>query len=255
MIKKQQNGQWLADFRPWGSEGQRIRKRFRTKAEAERFVAFKKNEAIQKPWEPKRSDNRYLSEIIDLWYSMHGSNLKSGVKTKNRLDTLAGDLGNPLARLVTPKLYMQTRTSRIQNGAKRTSENVNLACLKSVYNELNRLDCIKYECPIKNVKHLKVQEDERQFLCAEQIRRLLNGLKAAGETDLYVTARTCLETGARWSEAYNLKESDIIGKRISFKETKSGKIREIPIREELIELLNNWIPSRQEKRARYLEQR
>jgi integrase len=51
----------------------------------------------------------------------------------------------------------------------------------------------------------------------------------------------CLATGARWSEAVNLKPQNIRNGLISYSDTKSGKNRALPIPKNLEEVLKNEI--------------
>lgn len=48
-----------------------------------------------------------------------------------------------------------------------------------------------------------------------------------------IIAKICLATGARWSEAENLEGSQITEYRITYKNTKSRKVRTVPISKEL----------------------
>lgn len=51
----------------------------------------------------------------------------------------------------------------------------------------------------------------------------------------------CLATGARWSEAEKLKPTSVRKGVITFSGTKSGKVRSIPISEELeTKLISHW---------------
>ena len=65
-IKKQSNGTYLVDCRPLGKNGPRIRKRFDTQGEAKRFLQFTLAQADNKEWQPTKSDNRRLDELIEL---------------------------------------------------------------------------------------------------------------------------------------------------------------------------------------------
>lgn len=49
--------------------------------------------------------------------------------------------------------------------------------------------------------------------------------------------RICLATGARWSEAQDLKQSQILPGRLTFTQTKSKKNRTVPISPQLQEML------------------
>lgn len=110
--------------------------------------------------------------------------------------------------------------------------NHHLAYLRSIFNELIRLDEWKHPNPLK-VRSLKVDERELAFLDAEQIKFLLSQLSG----DAYKVTLLCLSTGARWSEAETIRAEQIQPYRVTYSGTKSGKVRVIPISEELYKLL------------------
>ncbi|PTT79948.1 integrase, partial [Pseudomonas sp. HMWF010] len=82
-VKRLEDGRWLADVQP--IRGQRFRKLFDTKAEALRYEIFiQSNKAKDAGWNPKASDRRKLSELVTLWYDLHGHMLKDGLRRKTR---------------------------------------------------------------------------------------------------------------------------------------------------------------------------
>ncbi|MFJ5285977.1 tyrosine-type recombinase/integrase [Pseudomonas sp. NPDC088429] len=103
-----------------------------------------------------------------------------------------------------------------------------LAYLRAVFNELERLGEWSGENPLGKVRGLKFDETEMAYLNADQINPLLADLDnrsiAAG-----VVARVCLATGARWSEAEGLAARQVRDCRVHFARTKSSKNRTVPI--------------------------
>src|SRR5690606_28512677 len=98
MTVKKTNDGWIADVRPNGATGKRYRKRFTTKGEAIAYEAWLKSNSAQKPdWQPQKRDSRRLSELIEVWYSQHGTHLNSGKDTYSRLKNLCAAIGNPAA--------------------------------------------------------------------------------------------------------------------------------------------------------------
>lgn len=86
-VKKQPDGRWLADVQP--IRGQRFRKLFKTKAEALRYEQYiTANKAADPAWNPKAQDRRRLSELVGLWFDLHGHMLKDGERRKAKLDAL-----------------------------------------------------------------------------------------------------------------------------------------------------------------------
>jgi site-specific recombinase XerD len=80
------------------------------------------------------------------------------------------------------------------------------------------------------------------YLSLEQISLLLNTLKEDKRNrDAWLIAQVCLSTGARWSEAEELKVSQVRNSQIQFTGTKSGKNRSVPVSQELIAALESHL--------------
>lgn len=56
---------YLVDIRPQGREGKRIRKRFKTKSEAQQFERWVIATEHNKEWVERPADNRTLTELIE----------------------------------------------------------------------------------------------------------------------------------------------------------------------------------------------
>ncbi len=234
-IKKTENG-WKVDIRPTGENGKRYRKKFETKAEALRYEAWlKTNKTKEKDWEPKKkTDKRKLSDLINLWFEKHGQYLKSGKNRKAMLLNLANKIGNPYGQTLNASDFTVYRTDRLKAGISKNMVNNEQAYLRAMFNELIRLDEWKSENPIRNIRQLKLDDKELDYLKTKQIEELLSELKKS-ESDCYHIARICLATGARWSEAENLHHTDIKNNAITYRATKNGKNRTVPISKEFIE--------------------
>ena len=110
--------------------------------------------------------------------------------------------------------------------------NHELAYLRAVFNELERLGEWKGENPLGKVRALKFDETEMAYLATDQIKSLLADLDSRSVTAGAV-ARICLATGARWSEAESLTPRQVRDCRVHFSRTKSSKNRTVPISEDL----------------------
>ncbi|MGB0784133.1 MAG: phage integrase [Marinomonas sp.] len=231
-IKQTKDG-WKVDFRAGGANGKRYRKTCRTKAEAERYQKFveAQHTTTGKPWEPRQSDTRRLSDLIDLWYKHHGQNLTYNQKRLSKLKNTAAGLGNPLARELTPAQYSAYRAARISQGRAIKTINTEMIFINAVYNQLQKINVIDYPSPLSSLAKLKEKEKEMHYLESTQIVELLHALKPYPNAELI--ARICLETGARWGEAENLTTGKTKNQKATFTETKSGKNRTIPISSEL----------------------
>ncbi|MCG7563327.1 tyrosine-type recombinase/integrase [Pseudoalteromonas sp. McH1-42] len=237
-IKKVDDGYYL-DERPWGSSGKRIQKKFRTRAEAQRYLNYVVTEGEQKPWSRQREDKRRLSDIIDKWYDVHGRTYADPESSKRKLDAIALALGNPIASQLTANAYSKYRGKRLESGLKPKTANNDLTLLKGVYNKLISIKDIHYPNPIANIEKIKVQEQELAFLTHEDIEKLFRAIESARHPHLEIVTKICLSTGARISEACGLHGSHVIQSGNSFKvtffKTKGKKNRSIPISKKLFE--------------------
>lgn len=223
---------WRVDAQPGGRGGKRFRKTFETKADAMAWLAWLKTQINQRAeWEPERRDTRKLRELIDVWYTHHGTGLKAGANTYSRLKLACEAMGNPVADRFTVNTFATYRTERLAAGIAPNSVNREHAYLRSVFNELRRLGQWKKPNPLAELRQFKVQERELSYLTTDQIRELLAKLGEGKNRHAAMIAKVCLATGARWSEAEDLEVRHIRNGLIQFAGTKSGKVRAIPIKD------------------------
>ena len=236
MIKKTPSG-WQVDIQPQGRGGKRFRKIFANLAEAKNWEAFTRNSTNKdKDWIPEKKDFRKLSEIIKIWYDAHGKNLSNEKDTYSRLKNMVTALKDPIADQLTPQMFTKYRSERIEGGLSLNSFNREHSYLRAVFNELIRLNLWKKANPVSAIRQFKISDKELGYLDSDEIRKLLSELQAAEKNgDVYLIAKICLSTGARWSEAENLRPSNVKKGVIEFINTKNKKMRAIPISKELQE--------------------
>lgn len=236
-ISKQIAG-WLVDTQPAGRGGKRFRKTFKTQAEAKAYEAWLKTQVNQNAkWQPEKRDTRRLSELIELWFLHHGSDLNSGEDTKQRLLNLCKAMGNPTADGFTASMFVEYRTARLAAGVSANNLNREHAYLRSVFNELGRLGYWAKDNPLAKLRQFKIQETELSYLTFEQIDKLLSTLSTARNPHANLITQVCLSTGARWGEAEELRFTQVRDGQIQFAKTKSGKVRSVPISDDLQESL------------------
>jgi len=149
-------------------------------------------------------------------------------------------LGNKRIDFVTPYDIEAFKSARL-NAVKKTTVNIELRTLKSMFNVLKRLGYLQSN-PYINVKFFKLEEKEILSFTDEEIQQLLNAIKEPVLKNIVLFA---LYTGCRISEILNLQWSDIdfqnmlisIRNKDNFR-TKSGKNRQIPITNSLLEVFN-----------------
>lgn len=232
-VKKQPDGRWLADVQP--IRGQRFRKLFKTKAEALRYEQYiTANKAADPAWNPKAQDRRRLSELVGLWFDLHGHMLKDGERRKAKLDALCARLRDPIAMKLDPATYAHDRRLRAEAGITPKTLNNELGYIRAVFNELRGLGQIDYANPLELMKPYKIEERELSWLTQEQIADLLTAIREGCDNPhVEPIVLLCLATGARWSEAEGLTPSRLRNGAVTYSKTKSSKVRTVPIQPEL----------------------
>lgn len=234
-ISKTPSG-WLVDSQPGGRGGKRFRKTLKTQAEAKAYEAWLTTQINQDAkWQPERRDTRKLSELVELWFTHHGSGLSAGADMHRRLKAMVAAMGNPVADRFKVESFAAYRTSRIDAGITAANMNREHAYLRAMFNELIRLGHWKKDNPLANLRQFRVQQAELSYLTLDQIASLLGALKNSRNPHVTLISKICLATGARWSEAEELRETQVRNGLIEYARTKSGKTRAVPIDETLEE--------------------
>jgi len=241
-IKKLPNGKWQVQVFPNGRDGKRIRRQFATKGEAQSYEKFVKEQAQDKPWLGEKADKRRVIELVELWFNSHGITLADGEKRKKSMVFACEAMGNPLASEFNAKIFASyreqrlsgkiTRSNRVKKVTPRTV-NLELAYFRAMFNELSRLDEWTMPNPLENIREFKTNESEMTYLTIDEIKILLTECEKSRSKDLTAIVKICLATGARWSEAENLKGDQIRAGQIVFVKTKGKKNRAVPITEKL----------------------
>lgn len=227
---------WRVDIQPGGRGGKRYRKTFKTKIDALRWETAVKGKVAGNPsFQMVKKDNRRLSELVTLWYDLHGINLKAAGDTYRRLLALSRALGNPPASMFTPQCFAEYRAKRIAEGLSPNTLNRERSYLAGVFGELRRLGHWEGGNPLARVRPIRVAQTELSFLNFDQINRLLSSLADSKNQDVLLIAKVSLVTGARWSEAEKLRREHVRASPglVTFIDTKSGKNRAVPIDDSL----------------------
>lgn len=233
-IKKTENG-WLVDIQPGGRGHKRIRKTLPTKAEALQFEAWAKTQVVQNDeWVKPKKNLTKLSELIELWQSHHGIQLRH-TRTYSTLLRVCEALGNPLAEHLKSEHFAAYRATRLAEGVSRNTINREHAYLRAVFNELIRLGFWTADNPLARLRQFKIAERELSYLTDSEIRALLAALEKRTDRDALLITKLCLASAARWNEAESLRISQLHSGMIHFTQTKTDKNRSIPIDDALAE--------------------
>lgn len=239
MIKKVKTG-WRVDVRPEGVLGPRIRKTFKTLAEAKRFeIHIRGKAAVGAPYSSDR-DKRRLQELVQLWYDSHGVTLKDGKQRFNKMTALASMMGNPVAASLTAMDASRFRQKRLADGIQPNTANHDQAYLRAMFNRLAKLGEWSGTNPFAAMEPLQLDEPELTYLTDDDISQLLKHLSRSANPDVLLITRLCLATGARWSEAQYLRAESLRNGRVTYTGTKNGRNRTIPLPEGLyLELVDH----------------
>ncbi len=232
-IKKADAG-WLVDVQPGGRGGKRFRKTFKTQAEAKAYDAWLTSQVNQDAkWQPEKRDTRKLSALVELWFTHHGTGLSAGADMHRRLKAMVDAMGDPVADRFKVEMFAAYRTARLDAGITASNMNREHAYLRAMFNELIRLGHWKRDNPMANLRQFRVQQTELSYLTLDQIATLLQALRQSRNPHVTLISKICLATGARWSEAEELRSTQVKNGLIEYARTKSGKTRAVPINEQL----------------------
>jgi integrase len=238
---------WKLDLRLGGRDAKRIRKTFATKGEAIAYESFVLKQVDDKPWLGEKEDNRKLSELIKRWYDLHGQQLAQPQSRLRKLELTCFGMGDPIASKMTVNDFASYRQMRLdgeiedfqgkKNKVKPNTINHEHAYLNAVFSELKRLGEWTLPNPLDGLPQFKIEDTELAYLYPEEIPIVLAECRNAEYEHLVTIVMVCLATGCRWSEAENLKGSQIAHNRITFVKTKGKKNRTVPIAQGLADLL------------------
>ncbi|WP_336241805.1 tyrosine-type recombinase/integrase [Citrobacter freundii] len=242
-VRKIDSGEWLCDLRPTGVKGKHIRKKFATKGEALAYEKYIASEMEEKPWLGEKQDNRRLSELIEQWHDLYGRTLADADRMMSKLKGICAGMGDPIAAKITAADFSQYREGRLKgeipdvNGRlmpiQPQTVNHEQRNLSAVFGTLKKLGHWSLPNPLASIPTFKIDEKMVSFLYPEEIKSLLQYLSESSSDSVLIIAKICLATGARWSEAENLEGAQVTPYRITYKNTKNGKVRSVPISKEL----------------------
>lgn len=180
--------------------------------------------------------------------------LKTGDSRRDLLLLMVERMGNPKASAFNASHFATYRAERAAGMHSRYTKagqpgrpvsanmlNHELAYLRAVFNELERLGEWHAPNPLANVRGLKFDEVEMVYLLSDQIGLLLDKLQELGG-DARLISEVCLATGARWGEAEKLQPRQVRKGLVHYSKTKSSKNRSVPVAPDLEKRLQQALP-------------
>lgn len=236
-IIKLDDGRYQLDIRPNGVKGIRIKRIRNTKKQCRLLEADILREYSAVP-DKFVKDDRFLTDLVDLWYNSHGHTLKDAKYRYSRTLAICHNLDNPRVYQFTSDDFSIYRQRRLKEVSVSTV-NHETRYLRSVFNELKRLGFFHGDNPLSDIRTFTEAERELSFLTYDQRDELLFHCEQSSNTHCAPVVRLCLATGARWSEANNLKATNLYDDRVIYSNTKNGKQRVIPIKPQLSSYLRD----------------
>lgn len=184
-----------------------------------------------------------LSDLVHLWFELHGITLRDGEKRKNNMLLANQCMGSLLATEFSAQLFTVYRAKRLDGHFARTKRvtqvsprtmNLEHAYFLAVFNELKRLGEWEAPNPLENIRQFRTEESKMAYLTDEQIDKLLDECRLSSAKDLEIVVRICLSTGARWGEVEKLKRSQFTAGKVTFIKIKGKRNRIFPIAPEII---------------------
>ena len=109
-VRKLDDGRWLAEVYV---NFKRIRKKFKSKVEANKFYNLAKNNALFSIVDEKQESALYLSDLVRLWFDLHGQTLVKGKQNLKKLLAMCEAMGNPLASRFSADHFAEYRKKRL----------------------------------------------------------------------------------------------------------------------------------------------
>lgn len=233
-IKPTDDGRYLVDIRPRGSDGKRIRRKFDRKSDAKAFELHTlASMGKREEWQGQKTDRRMLSQLVKNWWDVHGVTIDTGVIERRHLLKIVKLIGDVPVSTLTKKTLLAHRASRLKEGISASTINRDIYRFSGMFSTLIKLEEYHGANPLKGLPPLKEDQPDVVYLEHGEIADLLS----ATHGDSHLITLLCLSTGARWSEADNLTSAQVTMRRVRFLNTKNGKNRTVPISAELEKLL------------------
>lgn len=237
VIKKLSDGRYKLDFYPAGSSGPRI---VRIRASRKELKVLQAQYEMDYQAAPDRFevDKRRLSDLVLLWYRLHGRTLRDAKYRLSRTLAVVNALGDPSVDKFTGSAFSAYRERRLTEVSTSTV-NHETRYLRAVFSELIRLDQYAGKNPLAKIRTFAERERELSFLTLEQIPTLLHACDQSSNNHCGAVVRLCLATGARWSEANDLPPTGLLDDRVVFAATKNGRVRVVPVKPDLVAYLRS----------------
>jgi integrase len=240
-LQSGKNRKWRAFVRVKGFPAQT--KVFRLKSEAKEWA--EQEEANLKAGKYVPSSSRTVDELIQKYRDdVLAFRKNNGGNQRFLLNWWSDKIGNLKVQEVTPQLLdaMRNRLRRSKNKAGRihSPANVNryFSLISAVFRSAVLWGWIR-ENPMRDITKIPETPGRTRFLSREECRDLLDACKKSRQPLLYEIVLLTLSTGGRRGEIMSLmwEDVDFENRFITFRQTKNGEDRNVPLSSEMFALL------------------
>ena len=241
VYQRRSGGCWSVDF--YDGTGKRIQKVVSEATCREQAInalqrelskTFDKAHGIEKPREEKIG----FRDFAKIYHTDYMQTVRRNFRPDTyRLQVLCGYFKNIDLRTITPLDIERFRASRLKRGNSKSTVNRYLQLLKKMFNLAIEEGYLE-ENVIKKVKLFSEKDNLKERILTEKEQRTL--LKNSSDS-LKPILLVALNTGMRRAEILGLTWSqiDFETRRIKVEKTKSGKVRHIPIEDDLFKQILN----------------
>ncbi len=242
-LSKSRSGKYHLFYLDENGKRHSVSTKTKLKAEAKEF----EKKFIEKLKNSKNEDTPqkiyYLEDIKTeiLNYTINNLSIQTHKIYERVFKNMISILGNIPVKVITVKDIERYKEQRIKTIKKMTC-NIELKVMKAIFNISVRIGILA-DNPIKEVKKFFIPEKEKLAFSTEEIRLLLEAIPESNFKNIVLFG---LFTGCRLNEILTLQWQDIdflermviIRNKPNF-QTKTGKMRHIPMSIKLHELLNS----------------
>jgi len=216
-------------------EGRRVRKAVGSRRDAENALSAVKADILRGEYRFKRERKIRFEDFAKEYIEFAKVNKKSWRRDETSLKNLKAHFKNMLFSKITPRNIEEYKKKRIEE-VKGSTINRELALLKFMFSLAKKWKLVD-ENPVKEVKFFQEQKIEMKILNRDEINRLID----TSSDHLKPIIKIALNTGMRKGEILNLRWSDIDFDKyfIFIKESKSGKMRKVPMNSIVSSALNS----------------
>ena len=221
---------WMADVML--PDGRRLRKTFKSKAEAE---AFEKS-----PIPPDAAISTHIGDVFNQAYRMRWARSKNAKDVRCIIDQIIDKCGyNNPCNMLTKAWINKMVHDWLAEGNSEKRINRKLSVLRPCI--AYAIEQGAYTLPMPKITNFKEKEGRLRYLTPDEAETLTCNL----ESDMSCIVDLLLYTGCRVGELFRVKWDDITEDSITFWETKSGKPRTVPLTrpaKQALFFLRSWHP-------------